>query len=196
MVAQPLPVEEVGHGLISAAVNSSALNISVNNLGVDEGGQVRIKNKHLIQNYLFVSNPPPPRIPDHPRAGGLTRWWGSSLGAGGALVSWPLAIHLWETARAPARPLRRLQARPLLHGRPLGGVAPGAILPCPVVDLGPEAPLPTFTSPCSSSFTSPCSKLPGVGVKTGLTLSQPGDVAEWPHFSDPVCSAGLPLGLQ
>ena len=44
MVAQPLPV--VGHGFISAAVNSSALNISVNNLGVDEGGQVRIKNKH------------------------------------------------------------------------------------------------------------------------------------------------------
>ena len=44
MVAQPLPV--VGHGLISAAVNSSALNISVNNLGVDEGGQVRIKNKY------------------------------------------------------------------------------------------------------------------------------------------------------
>lgn len=160
MVAQPLPV--VGHGLISAAINSSALNISVNNLGVDEGGQVRIKNKHLIQNYLFVS--PPPRIPDHPRAGGLTRWWGSSLeGAGGALVSWPLAICLWETARAPTRPLRRLQARPLLHCRPLGGVAPGAILPCPVVGPGPEVPLPTFTSPCSSSFTSPCSKLPGVG---------------------------------
>lgn len=69
MVAQPLPVEEVGHGLISAAVNSSALNISVNNLGVDEGGQVRIKNKHLIQNYLFVSHPPRPESQITPEQG-------------------------------------------------------------------------------------------------------------------------------
>ena len=66
MVAQPLPV--VGHGLISAAINSSALNISVNNLGVDEGGQVRIKNKHLIQNYLFVS--PPTQNPRSPQSRG------------------------------------------------------------------------------------------------------------------------------
>ena len=118
---------------------------------------------------------------------------GSSFeGAGGTLVSWPLTICLWETARAPARPLRRLQARPLLLCGPLGGVAPGTVLPCPVVGPGPEAPLPTFTSPCSSSFISPCSKLPEVGVKTGLgtcpglgPLSQPGDLAEWPHFSDP-----------
>lgn len=57
MVAQPLSV--VGRGLISAAVNSSALNSSVNNLGVDEGGQVRMKNKHLIQTYFFVCTPHP-----------------------------------------------------------------------------------------------------------------------------------------
>ena len=63
-------------------------------------------------------------------------------------MSWPLDICLWEMARALARPLRMLQARPLLHCGPFGGVTPGAILPCPVVGPGPEAPLPTFTSPC------------------------------------------------
>lgn len=139
----------------------------------------------MIQTYLFVCTPPPESQITPEQRVSLDGGGSSFEGAGGAPVSWPLAVCLWETARAPARPLRRLQAGPLLHCGPLGGVAPGTVLPCPVVGPGPEAPLPTFTSPCSSSFASPCSKLPGVGVKTGLALSQPGYLAEWPHFSDP-----------
>lgn len=176
-LAQPSPATTPsgGHRLVPTAEKQQRLEFRCGYVhwGVDRGGQEC--REPLMPSYPLVHTPQNPRPPAVE---------GPSLdGAREALLEEPAS---GRGCASPAGPQGGSWPGPCFALVPWEPVALEAVLPLPVVGLGPGARLPTFTSSCSTSVTSHPHHQRCLGWELGQawSLSPSGDLGEWSWSSE------------